>query len=69
MTISKREKLLIDGLKICGVSKGVAAAIFMTLQTDEQMLEMCKYLAEHRTASGEELLGVARIISAATQEE
>lgn len=40
MALSRAEKYLIDGLKICAVPKGMSAAIFMTLQTDEQMWEM-----------------------------
>lgn len=63
MAVSKIEKLLIDGLKLCGVPKGMSAAIFMTLRTDEQMLEMCKYLDAHRDAPAEELLSEARAIA------
>ena len=63
MALSRAEKYLIDGLKICAVPKGMSAAIFMTLQTDEQMWEMCEHLSEHRDATAEELLNKAREIA------
>ena len=66
MELSGNEKLLIQGLQICGISKGMSAVIFMTLQTDEQKLEMCNYLADHKDASDEELLEQARRIAGTT---
>lgn len=63
MKPTKREQLLIDGLKLCGVSKGMGAVIFLTLKTEENMLEMCDYLADHRDATEQELLNKAREIA------
>lgn len=63
MSLTKAEKLLIEGLQIFQVSEGMAAAIFMTLQTEEQQLAMMGYMIEHEGASGEELLDQARRIA------
>ena len=65
MANTKAEQYLIDGLKVCEVPKGMAAAIFMTLQTDEQMWEMCEYLIENRRMPAKDLLDKAREIAAA----
>lgn len=63
MALTKAQRYLIDGLMVCEVKQGIAAAIYMTLQTDEQMWEMCDYLAEHRNEVPEKLLEEARRIA------
>lgn len=64
MALTEAQRFLINGLKACGVKTGMAAAIYMTVQTDDQMWEMCYYLADHRDAPAEKLLDAARIIAA-----
>lgn len=63
MVVSRSEYLLIEGLKIFGVSKGMAAAIFMTLRNDEQMMKMCLYMTAHKEISEKALLDAARQIA------
>lgn len=51
-------------LKAMGVPTGMGAAIFLTAGEEEQKEEMLHYMADHREATAEELLDVARRITA-----
>lgn len=65
MDLTEDELLLIDGLKLCGVSTGMAAAIFMTAR--KNALEMCHYIADNLDATEAELLDKAREIAGAIE--
>ncbi len=69
MAFTETEQLLINGLMLCGISKGMAVAIYMTLQSEEQMLEMCNYLVANRNAPEMELLDKAREIAGLLETE
>ncbi len=68
MAVTEVQQLLIDAMKACGVSNGKGAAIFMTLQTEENMLEMCGYILNHMDATENELLDKAREIAGTLKE-
>ena len=51
-------------LKAMGVPTGKGAAIFLTAGEEEQKEKMLHYMADHREATAEELLDVARRITA-----
>lgn len=51
-------------LKAMGVPTGMGAAIFLTAWEEEQKEKMLHYMADHREATAEELLDVARRITA-----
>lgn len=57
-------KRLTHCLKAMGIPAGMGAAIFLTAGGEEQKEEMLHYMADHREATAEELLDVARRISA-----
>lgn len=57
-------KRLTHCLKAMGVPTGMGAAIFLTVGEEEQKEEMLHYMADHREATVEELLDVARRITA-----
>ena len=69
MAVTEVQQLLIDTMKACGVSNGKGAAIFMTLQTEENMMEMCGYILNHMDATESELLDKAREIAGALEED
>ena len=47
-----------------GVPTGMGAAIFLTVGEENQKDEILHYMADHREATAEELLDVARRITA-----
>ena len=57
-------KRLTHCLKAMGVPTGMGAEIFLTAGEEEQKEEMLHYMADHREATAEELLDVARRITA-----
>ena len=63
MELTENQKLLINGLKAFGVSKGKAAAIFMTAQRERHAVALMEYMADHPEATEEELLDKAREIA------
>lgn len=68
MSLTSAEQLLIQGLKVFEVKKGLAAAIFMTLQNEAQMWELIEYMTSHKDATADELLNQARIVAANSSE-
>lgn len=68
MAVTEVKQLLIDAMKTCGVSKGKGAAIFMTLQNEGNMMEMCGYLLNNMDATEDELLDKAREIAGESAE-
>ena len=67
MVVTEVQQLLIDAMKAHGVSTGKGAAIFMTLQTEANMMDMCGYILSHKGATEDELLDKAREIAGAFQ--
>lgn len=63
MSLTRTEQHLICGLKVFEVKTGMAMAIIMTLQDEDQMWEMMEYMAEHKGATADELLDQARRIA------
>lgn len=61
--MTETEKRLTHCLKAMGISRGMGAAIFLTVGEEEQQVEMLHYMADHREATAEELLDEARRIS------
>lgn len=57
-------KRLTHCLKVMGVPTGMGAAILLTAGEEEQEEKMLHYMADHREATAEELLDVARRITA-----
>ena len=58
------EKRLTHCLKAMGIPRGMSAAIFLTVgEEEQQQTKMLHYMADHREATGEELLNEARRIS------
>ena len=57
------QQLLIDYLRNTTLKAGARATVFMILQTDEQMLEMCRYLSKHLSITAEEAIAKARQIT------
>lgn len=62
--MTEMEDLLIRGLSCFGVRKGAGAEIFLRLKGQPETQErFMNYMADHRTATSEELLAEARRIS------
>ena len=62
--MTETEKRLTHCLKAMGILRGMGAAIFLTVgEEEQQQVEMLHYMADHREATGEELLNEARRIS------
>lgn len=63
--MTEMDDLLIRGLSCFGVRKGVGAEIYLRLEDQPELQEQfMDYMADHREATAEELLDVARRISA-----
>ena len=59
------DDLLIRGLSCFGVRKGAGAEIYLRVKGQPELQErLMDYMADHREATAEELLDVARRISA-----
>lgn len=54
--LTMTERHLLDGFKAFGVSKGMAALMFVMLDGEEQETEMIEYMMEHLKATEEELV-------------
>lgn len=63
VSVTEIEQALIDGLEAVKVRRGISAQIFLILEEDRQQVEMIQYVMDHRKATGEELLMVAREIA------
>lgn len=63
MALSKWEEILLGGLATCNVGIGMSLAIRMTLQTEENICQMCQYLAMHMDEEPMEYLWKAREIA------
>lgn len=62
--MTEMDDLLIRWLSCFGVRKGAGAEIYLRLKGQPQMQEeFMDYMADHRTATSEELLAEARRIS------
>lgn len=62
--MTEMDDLLIRGLSCFGVRKGAGAEIYLRLKGQPQMQEkFMDYMADHRAATSEDLLDVARRIS------
>ena len=62
--MTEMEDLLIRGLSCFGVRKGAGAEIFLRLKDQpESQEQFMDYMADHRTATSEELLAEAHRIS------
>ena len=68
MPITEVEKLLISGLKLCGVKKGIGMVILLLLKEEDQQMDMIEYIVEHKQATEQELLNVARRMAAQREE-
>ena len=56
------EKLLVNYLKLSNISKGNGALVYVMLSTQEQKLEMCRYLDKNAEATESEILATAERI-------
>jgi hypothetical protein len=57
------EKLLVNYIKLSNISKGNGALVYVMLPTQEQKLNMCRYLDENPEATESEILGMAERIA------
>ena len=57
------EKILIGYLKLSKVSKGKGAIVFLMMDTDAQMMEMCQFLKNNPEATESEILARAERIA------
>ena len=57
------EKTLIGYLKLSKASKGKGALAFLMLDTEAQMMEMCRFLKENPEAAESEILARAERIT------
>ena len=57
------EKTLIGFLKTSKASKGKSALVFLMLDNDTQMMEMCRYLSKNPEATEAEILTTAKKIA------
>lgn len=57
------EKLLVNYLKLSNISKGNGALVYVMLPTQEQKLEMCRYLDKNAEAMESEILAAAEKIA------
>ena len=63
--MTEMDHLLIRGLSCFGVRKGAGAKIYLRVKGQPELQErLMDYMADHREATAEELLDVARRISA-----
>lgn len=53
------EKLLIGYLKLSNASETAQTLIFLMLETEDQMFEMCRFLKENPDATGLEIAQAA----------
>ena len=63
MEASLLEKTLIGYLKLSKVGKGKGALVFLMMDTDEQMMELCRFLNKNPEATESEILAMAERIS------
>lgn len=61
--LTEAEELLIRGLKAFGVRKGAAMEIALRMETEDQQVQMMRYMVANEKATPEELLDEARRIS------
>ena len=64
--ITEIERLLIEYLKILRASEATKAITFITLSTDDQMIEMCDYLSKNEEATDKEISAMAQRIAEKT---
>ena len=62
------QKLLSGYLQNTSLSDGDRALVYMTLQNDDQMLEMCRFLSKHIDAKAEEIMAKASAIAEKSRE-
>ena len=58
--MTETQKDLIHGLKIFGAKTGTIVEIMLRLETESQQEEMLSYMVDHRGATPESLLEMAR---------
>lgn len=58
--VTETQKDLIHGLKIFGAKTGTIVEIMLRLETESQQEEMLGYMVDHRDATPESLLEMAR---------
>lgn len=64
MALTEIEARLIDGLKIDGVKKGAAMAVFLMLKEDNQRMDMIEYLLSKEKVTDAEALEMANRLAA-----
>ena len=57
--VTEMEHLLLSGLRLFHLKESQQLRIFLMMDTEEQMLEMCQYMAENQTATPEQLMSKA----------
>ena len=57
--VTEMEHLLLSGLRFFPLKEGQRLRIFLMMDTEEQMLEMCQYMAQHLDATADELMAKA----------
>lgn len=65
MSVTKIEEALIGYLTLSKIDRGTRVLIFFLLKSEDQKLEMCRYLRANEEATEEELLAKAREIAGA----
>ena len=59
MEVTETEQMLIDGLQLFPLKEGQRLRIFLMMDTEEQMLKMCQYMAKNLDATAEQLMAKA----------
>ena len=57
--VTRTEQMLIDGLQLFPLKEGQRLRIFLMMDTEEQMLKMCQYMAKNLNATADELMSQA----------
>ena len=68
MAVTEIEQLLVDYLSLSRASEGGQALAFIALDTEDQMLKMCRFLSDNEMATEEQIIAQARKIAQTEQE-
>lgn len=57
--VTEMEHKLLSGLRLFPLTKGQRLRIFLMMDTEEQMLRMCQYMAKNLEATADDLMSEA----------
>ena len=63
MAVTEIEQLLVDYLSLSKASKGGQALAFIAMDTEDQMLKMCRFLSDNEMVTEEQIIAQARKIA------